>query len=378
MMGEWEKDANGNWHDLQNWGYVVKPGDPKYPYGRRVIATRSAVLKDGPNPFWHGMFPLPKLTLSPWPWTWLGKGALWDLLPMQRSLDRDMRIVDDHLEKVARPDVIADKNSVPRQQLNKIDTRRPGGKYTHNPIAGKGMQIVYPSPLDQTVQWHVALLKDGMNELSGIAAMQSIMGLKQLPSADTIDKIIQTMSPAVRSRSRVLEAFVSEVAIIQAYNFAQFYTLPMRLMTLGPAGVQREDYDFDPGSVVPDFVHAEDFDGRGRPTAMALARGPRPRRERAQEFMKSFTFHVAPGSMLSASEVEDQLKYLSLARAGLVDHWTLLEKMNIPNVGIPPDLPSDITGRLMYEQKMGLGMAISATGRKASGQSMPRSVLKES
>lgn len=379
LMGNWDKDPiTGRQIALDNWSYEVKPGGLKYPRGRRITATRAAVLKDGPNPFWHGMFPLPKLTLDPWPWSWLGKAPLWDLLSLQRSLDRDMRIVDDHLEKFARPDIIADKNSVPKQALNKWDTRRAGGKYQHNPIAGKGMQIVYPNPLDPSVQWHVDLIKNAMSDVSGVAALQSVMQLAQMPSADTVDKIIASMSPSVRARSRVLEAFVSEVAIIMAFNFAQFYTLPMRLMVLGPNGVTREDFDFDPGTIIPDFVHAQDMDYRGIPTSDAINRGPLPKYERAQEFMRQFTFHTAPGSMLSASDMEDQLKYLQLARSGLVDHWTLLEKLNVPNVGMPADLPSDITGRLLYEQKVGLGMAISPTGRKASGDKPPRQVVKES
>jgi len=228
LMGDFDQDGR----PANNWSYEVKPGDQKYPRGRRIIATRSAVLKEGPNPFWHGMFPLPKLTLDPWPWTFLGKAPLWDNLPLQRSLDRALRVVDDHIEKVARPAVIADKNSVPKQALNKMDTRRAGGKYMHNPIAGKGMQIVDPPALDAIIQWIVPLLREAMNDFSGVSALQSVMQLAQMPSADTVDKIISSMSPSVRSRSRTLESFVSEIATIQAYNFAQFYSLPMRLMIL--------------------------------------------------------------------------------------------------------------------------------------------------
>lgn len=378
LMGDWDKDERGDWKAQNNWSYEVKPGEAKYPRGRRIIATRTAVLQDGPNPFWHGMFPLPKLTLDPWPWSWLGKAPMWDLISLQRSLDKAMRVIDDHVEKVARPDVIADKNSVSKQALSKMDTRRAGGKYLHNPIAGKGMQIVNPQVLDPIIQWIIPFLMEHMNDLAGVSALQSVMQLAQMPSADTVDKIISSMSPSVRARSRVLESFVSEVATIMAFNFAQFYTLPMRLMVMGPSGITREDFDFDPGSMIPDYVHSKDFDPRGVVTDEAMARGPLPRYERAQEFMKQFTYHVAPGSMLSASEAEDQLKYLQLARAGLIDHFTLLEKLNIPNVGIPADLPSDITGRLQWEQAHGLQMAISPTGRKSSGQTMPRQVTKES
>ena len=64
-----------------NWSYTVYPvgwrkddgsiateEDARlYPRGRLVIATKTVVLFDGPNPYWHGMFPIAKLSLDPWP-----------------------------------------------------------------------------------------------------------------------------------------------------------------------------------------------------------------------------------------------------------------------------------------------------------------------
>jgi hypothetical protein len=92
--------------------------------------------------------------------------------------------------------------------------------------------------------------------------------------------------------------------------------------------------------------------------------------------MDHVAFHIAPGSMLSASAIEEKLLYLQLSRAGLIDHWTLLEKLRIPNVGQAP--AGTITDRLIAERNMGLGMNISPVGRKATGQKMPRTVTKES
>jgi hypothetical protein len=159
---------------------------------------------------------------------------------------------------------------------------------------------------------------------------------------------------------------------MMAYNFAQFYTMPMRMAILGADGITMEDFDFDPGSLVPDYVHKDDFDDRGIPTAMAFARGPYSRYDRAQEFLRQFSFHVAPGSLLAASEIERKLLYLQLARAGLIDHWTLLEVLGVPNVGMPPEGANTITDRLLAEQQMQLGVQVSAQGRKATGQTMPR------
>ena len=83
-----------------NWAYTVYPvgyvkPDGKvasdeetllYPRGRLIVWTTDRVLYDGPNPYWHGMFPLAKLTLDPWPWLWLGKAPLKDLLPLHKEM----------------------------------------------------------------------------------------------------------------------------------------------------------------------------------------------------------------------------------------------------------------------------------------------------
>jgi hypothetical protein len=147
---------------------------------------------------------------------------------------------------------------------------------------------------------------------------------------------------------------------------------------MGAAGATQQDFDFDPGSVVPDFVSDSDYGPNGELTYDAMARGPMPRYDRAREFLRQFSFKIAPGSMLAASEIRRQMMYLQLSRAGLIDHWTLMDVLGVPNVGAPPVGANSITDRLVAEQEMGLGMNASPAGRKASGQSSPRLVVKES
>jgi len=371
-----EFDAEGK--PLNNWSYWVEPGDLLYPRKRCIVFTNTAVLYDGPSIYWHGKFPLTKYTLDPWPWSWLGKAPIHDLLPLQKSLDRMLRIVDDHMEKVARPDLIADKNSISKASLERIDTRKAGLKLSQNPLMGKGIQLVYPNPLPPEVFKQIEFLIDQMEKLSGTRDMSQLMKLNQIPSSDTIDRMMEAMTPLVRLRSRMFEAFMREFATKLAYNFAQFYTLPMRMRILGADGITPEDFDYDPGTLIPDYVHDADFDHRGVITPEAFARGPLPRYERAREFLRQFNFYVMPGSMLSASEIEKKLMYLQFYRAGLIDRWSLLEQWNVPNVGNPPDGANTITERLVAEQQLGLGGTASAAGRKSSGQELPRIKISES
>jgi hypothetical protein len=374
FMGNFDKEGRAQ----DNYSYIVPPGGKLYPRRRRIVATSRGILSDGPNHYWHGLFPIPKMTLDPWPWSWFGKAPLWDLLKPQSSLNRALRVVDDHMEKIARPGMKFDKNSVSKAAAERYDTRRAGFKFQHNPMIGKGIEIEFPPPLPGEVPWWIGLLKDEMYDLAGVRDLSQLMRLNQVPAADTIEKITASMTASVRGRSRAMEAFMREFGTMAAYNFAQFRTMTERYAILGEDGVTKEDWDFDPGSLIPDYVHSDDFEPNGIVRHDALVRGPLPRLDRAREVMRHLSFDVAPGSLLAASQIESKMMYLQLARAGLIDHWTLLEKLEVPNVGLPPSGADTITERLQAEQQMGLGMAISATGRKASGQSAPRMTVKES
>lgn len=376
-MGPWS-ERNGQRVPDASWSYIVQPREKLYPRKRLILFTKSVILHDGPSIYWHGLFPIPKLTLDPWPWTWLGKAPLWDMIPLQDSLDRNLRIVDDHNEKYARPDLIGDKNSMSKSSMKRINTRRAGLKLQTNPVAGKGIQIQYPNPLDPSVTWMIDFVIREMDEVSGARDASQFAKLGQIPSAETVEKMLEAMSPAVRMRSRTMETTLREFAQITLSNFFQFYTTAQRIAVLGPQGMTFEDFDYDPGSLIPDFIHEDDYDNQGVVTQAARERGPLSRTERAQHFLRFFSFHVAPGSLLAASEITRKMLYLQLARAGWIDLWTLGDVLGIPNMGEPPDGANTIMERLVEQQKMGLDMAVNPAGRKASGQKAPRMTIKES
>jgi hypothetical protein len=366
FMGDW-KDGK----PLNNWSYKVERGEPLYPRKRCIVFTSNVILYDGPSIYWHGLFPFAKLTLDPWPWSWLGKGALWDILRLQRAMDGILRILDDHLEQVARPAILADKTNISQSDLNKIDTRKAGLKVRQNMGMGKGL-IIQPTPtLPNDVMSILEFYENKIYELPGVRDMSALMKLNQMPAPETIERMQESMSPSVRLRSRIIEAFMREFASMVASNFAQFYPLPLRIAILGAKGATPDDFDLDPDTFLPAWMD-DDYTSEGIVKMESLTRGPMPQYDRSKQFFNNVSYHIAPSSLLNASEIETQLKYLQLSRAGLVDHWTLLDKLNIPNVGEPPDGAKTITERLMAEQQLGLGMQVSAAGRKSSGQEPPQ------
>lgn len=362
----------------RNWAYTVKPGEPLYPRKRCIVMTRSCPepLYDGPNIYWHGQFPVPKLTLDPWPWSWLGKSPLKDLLPLNREIDKVARGIADKFEKYWRPDLVTDSKTVSKAAADRIDTRRAGLRF--RTAMNGNVQIVEPN-LQGTVaagEWLKFLIEE-MKELSGTQELSSLVQLGQIPSSETIERMVESWSPAIRLRSRVMEAFLREVAMMVLMNFFQFYTQAQRIAVLGPKGQTFEDFDFDPGTLIPDMLSMGLMDPYGNPL---------PRYERAREFIRYFTYQIAPGSLLAASEVTDKLMYLQLSRMGFVDPITLLQKLNVNNIASASVLDAageTIMERLQWAQQAGIQMAVglagaSSAGRKSTAQAMPRMTIKES
>lgn len=361
------------------WSHIVLPNEPLYPRGRQVVFTRTAVIYDGPSLYWHGKFPVLKLTPEPAVDNLLGYAPGWDLLSLQTSLDWNLRVIDDHNAQVAQPAVIGDEMSIGINALKNVNTRRHGLKILQNPM-GKGIEIVAPPPLDNSIRDHIEWIMREMDDVSGVVDLKNLNNLNQVPATETIDKMIESKSWLMQGRSRVIEAFMREFAEQMLYNFSQFYDIKKRYTILGAGGITSEDFDFDPGTFVPDFVHAEDFDSFGGVTPQAMARGPLPRYDRAKEVIRQMHFFIAPGSLLAASDVTRKMLYMQLYRMMLVDPWTLAEVLGIPNMGVPPDGAKNIPERLMAAMAMGLIPPQSPVnpvdpgpGRKPTGQSMPHS-----
>jgi len=356
---------------LAPWSYEVPPGAPLYPFNRLIVWSGNVLGYDGPAPYWHAKFPIIKLTLNPWSRSWFGKAPLWDCIPLQHSINQNLRVVDDHNQQAANPTVIGDRN-VSRAEMNKFDSRAPGAKIRTNMASGKGIVISPPPPLDanfwRTIDWAVEM----MSKLAGTADPSAMAGLAQIPSDDTIDTLMKAMTPGIRLRSRILEAFYTELSEQWLYCNAEFDSLSKRLALFGPSGATPEDFDFNPRSFIPDDVPDGSPGDIGSTEDALGADSPRPLYARAKSMLQSFICKFDPSSLLNSAAQQELMKYFLLAKMGYISVFTLLDKMGVQNFA-PPTLkiPDDEIGRLQLQQQLGIGMLSNAQGRKATDQAPP-------
>jgi len=336
-----------------NWSYVVpyigkEKGDGQvvgedearlYPRGRLIVATQDAVCEDGPNPYWHGFFPIVRFTLEPLPWSLLGASIIGDMIPLQNSLNEALRGLEDGMAQWIRRGVVADRSSLAKSTLDAIDTRKAGMRaYLNNNVGGQGFQVI-DGP--QFPNWYMQMLdyyKNEMDELSGTRGLKELAQMKQMPSADTIEKYMEALSPMLKSRARSMEVSLGEVAEMIKVNFFQFYDKKRRFEIVGQDGVTVEDFDFDPANMTPANIPGMPLDAS--------------REQRAQSHHKNFKFNVAHNSFLEVSHTEQKMLILQLFRANVMDPWSLWEAMDIPNVGVPP--AENVEERIVASRQMGL------------------------
>jgi hypothetical protein len=136
-----------------------------------------------------------------------------------------------------------------------------------------------------------------------------------------------------------MELALSELAEFLKVGFFQWYSAPRRIELLGKDGLTREDFDYDPGTMVP---AGEPRSDGSRP----------PRMDLALEHHKLFSFQVAPNSWLNVSHAQQKMFYLQLFRANMLDPWTIWDQFDVPDAGPMP--AETVPERIVEARKVGL------------------------
>ncbi len=360
----------------RNWSYVVKPKEPLYPRGRTIICSEDIVFYDGPNVFLFDTFPVIKLYMDMsfvYPDSYFSKSVTQDLLQINEMVNEIVSGVMDNIRKELRPNIIADMRAISKAKLDQFDSRR-GGQYLRvRPVGTNPIEFIGGTDLKKYVFDMLSFGIDQMGNLSGSTDLSALTKLKQVPAQASIDTIIQSMSPQLRMRGRLIEFAIRELAHMLKFGFLQWYNAPRRMAILGADGLTLEDFDYDPGNLIPDgggfLRNLTDTDGNVNPEEQEVQGfAGKTKLERAVKHAGNFTFYVTPNSMLQFQLLQKKSEAIMLRTMGEIDHNTFLEIMEVPNIsGINKALMSEI------DQKMqALAQATAGSpGRPATNQQAP-------
>jgi hypothetical protein len=318
-----------------NWAYIAQPNQPLYPRGRLLVSTEDTIIYDGPNTYWHGMFPFCRLKLWSVPWQFLGIPLFNDLLPLQDAINDTVQDVRLAMRQWTNPDITYNRTAVSEATMKLMDPRRPGKRVKVMPGFGDPWKKE-EGPAPQIIQLGIEMwekLTQKFADLSGTANLSALLQLRQMPSADTIQKYYEALTPEIRNEARQVELFLRDFSEMVKSNYFQFLSTQKRIQVLGTGGQMLNEFDWDPDQFVPSLHPGEPG------YTPELDATTTSRDQRAQWVTKQFTFIVAPNSVLALDAQERKMMRVQLARMGYYDFWSLHETLETPNVGAPPAIP---------------------------------------
>jgi hypothetical protein len=319
-----------------SWGYWVEPGERLYPRGRMVKFVTGTILEDGPCEYWHSQFPVTRVRLLPFAKTLLGLSLLRDVIPLNERYNEVLRVMDDGLGQHARRPIITN-SSMAESKLKAIDSRAPGLKARINMTAGEKFEIGDGPDIPTWILQFAEMLRGSVENNIGSRGLRQLEQMKQMPSGDTIEKFMDSLSPLLRLMARQIEIALSEIAYQFLWNACQFYTTKRRFNMLGESGVAMEDGDWDPGTMIP---------------ASSPEEAQQDIEHRAADHLSNFVFAVAPNSFLNVSHTTKQLQSLQLFQRNALDPWTLWNDFDLVGVGKMP--AETIAERLAEAKRQGI------------------------
>jgi hypothetical protein len=372
-----------------------------FPLRRLVIWCNNGILYDDSSTLWSGKVPAIPFRLDDWPWDLLGYPMTRDGASVQESATRLLRAIDDSANARLDPPLAYDENMMSRALMERFNPRAGGQRLPVNMQMGDGVKELIGSNYYDVPSWipeFIWKLYEGMHYCLGTRDIQAIAKARQVPSGDSLEKLMELAGPLLTDMSRNMEYSMREVGEQVKSLLFQHYDLPRRVQVLGKDGVVEEDFDFKPGDMVPSHT-PDEFElirtGKMKQTDSSRLSNI----ARAKIHQNSFFFHIAPNSMHQITQLTKKLLLMQLYRTGFpIDPWSVAEGFDIENYGDPQqlhnilqhDIPSDKFGRWLafmeFKQKLGQREA-GHPGRKPSGQVPPtvqtksdgtRSTIRES
>jgi hypothetical protein len=375
-----------------------------YPLRRRIIWTDLGILKDNTSPWWHGKVPAIPFFTDDWPWDFIGYPMSRDGSSIEKSATRLLRALDDSANVKLDPPLAYDENAVSKGLMDRFNPRRTGQRIKINASQNE-KPITMPVPaefysVDAWVAEMPSKLYEYMNTVLGTRDIQALAKAKQVPSGDSIEKLAELAGPLIMDMSANMEGSMVQLGEQWKGLAFEFYTMRRRVQVLGDDGVTEQDYDFDPGSMIPSHLSDE----MAKIKEMMILAGkngtkydvPQSRAsvvERGRETLQSFIFHVTPNSLHQITQITKKMMLMQLWKLQFpLDPWTLAEAMDIDNFGTAvqarklvgiesaEQVPDDVFGRWILWKEIMNKLAPQpqhGQGRKPSGQTPPTMQGKE-
>lgn len=378
-----------------NWEYTVPyvgqevPGDngkmrkanPEdcalFPFRRHTIFSRTAVCTDGSGEYWHAKAPIARLRFGDWAWQALGTSTVGDLKSLEVGIVELMRNMEDSNAARLNPPYLYDDDVVGDSWAQTFNPRRAGAR-AKAPVTTRGNPIVFPVDpsiynVPDQIPAYIEAQEGRMDYLSGVRDLVAIAKAKQIPSSDTLEKLLEMAGPIVQDLVRAVEDPLFDLGNMRLSLYYQFYTKGRMITTTGPDGVA-VDEQFLPELLLP--YKLREVDGRLEHAESLKNHIARIQGLSRLDYMlermrliENFSYEVTESGINEINRMSTRLLYLQLQKAGFpLSSWTLAKICNIPNFGPPPAGTNTEYERWVAEQRMKMELQIELQKELATAQ----------
>jgi hypothetical protein len=385
----------------QNGTPTFQPAEVKhcrmFPGRRLIVFTERDSIYDGPSFDWHGKVPVVKLCADQWPFA--DFSMVHDVAPIHEAVTELERIAHQTARNRFWPTLLYNLKSIAREKAKALRTDISGQRVGYNPEADKEpVKTLLPHNFYTIEEWYQNMVKDLREQEDYQMGVRDISALAKLrigAAPDSLEKALEAAGPIVKGISRDMERSMRDLAEMYKFYVFQYKTTRHIIQVVGVDGATPENYDWDPGNLIPSHLPGESVDKPSIYTKM----------ERARYIAEHVKFFITPNTMHEIVQTSTKLLYLQLMRGGFpISWWDMAEVMHLPNFGKKPEGTNSMLERFFAQKKMELEFKASLSaeaqalmeqdggisdatgpaggqkgtgGRAPSGQAMPRLAQKD-
>lgn len=296
-----------------------------YPYRRLMISSQEVVLYDGPAFDWHGEFPATPFSLDDWPWEPIGFNLVRDGYAIQQAIDELSRGVLDKHRANMDMSLAYDIDSVTKAEAESFDPMQPRARIGfQGSLSEKPLVPVVPESVlkvDPSVLLFIQGLEQTMDHMHALKEVQNLAKARAGGGiTDDVEKMMEAEGPIVRDISRNVERSLTGVGNQCKYHLLQYYDVRRLMEYVGPDGVTKETFDYNPNSLVPSHL----------PNENPLADSPSGKVQRARWFAGNLKLTILPHSVHELTQMSRKLLLIQLRKAGVqIDSKTIAEACDI-------------------------------------------------
>lgn len=383
-----------------NWSYVVpslgtpldtgqinpatgnawtRPAEPfdclLFPLRRYIIFARSTQIVgyDGTSPWWHGMAPLARFRFNDWPWEALGRSCVGMVGSIEKSMNAIMQGVENSIALRLDPPYLYNDDIVGKPFADAFNPSMAGAR-AGAPLS-QGDVVKFPVPVEHYnvptfIPDYLKYLDGRADYLTGAMDLASVAKAKQLPSGDSMEKLLEMAGPIVQDLVHNIVMPLKTLGTMRIAYFLQFYT-GQRILTETNAEGDPQDWVYEPDKLVS-YVTGES----------TLARSTRVR-----QLTSEYRYSVSQSGVTEINRMTTKLFYLQLMKGNFpLDWWSFAKIAQLPRFGKEPEGTNSMLERWVAQMHMmrelqeelgGAGGPGAQRGRPASGLHAPQLKSKD-